>query len=138
MWVLAVMENQITALSLNDEEKEELDFQGTWTESEGLGLSLLERFMTDMVINLLAMKHRMTILWRPTRGVTVKEVQPFLYIFQFFHIVDLQRVMDTGPWSFDGDLLILHHLQSGDSWATILTAIWIMMMITILGFGEII
>ena len=48
-------------------------------------------------------------------GVTIKEIKPQLYLFQFFHIVDLQRVLDTGLWSFNGHLLILHLLQPGEN-----------------------
>ena len=46
-------------------------------------------------------------------GIAIKEAKPGLFLFKFFHQVDLQRVLDTGTWSFDGHLLLLHHLQPG-------------------------
>ena len=47
-------------------------------------------------------------------GITVKEIKPHVYLIRFYHIVDLRRVLDTRPWSFNGHTLILYHLQPGE------------------------
>jgi 14-3-3 protein epsilon len=46
--------------------------------------------------------------------VAIKEVEKGIYIFQFFHKLDnMQRVMNGGPWSFDGHLLLLSQIGQG-------------------------
>ncbi|XVF56979.1 hypothetical protein PTKIN_Ptkin06aG0165400 [Pterospermum kingtungense] len=44
----------------------------------------------------------------------IKEIEPGLFLFQFFHLVDVQRVMEGGPWTYDNILLIFHKLLPGD------------------------
>lgn len=34
-----------------------------------------------------------------------------MYLFQFFHIMGLERVLKGSPWTFNNHLLILSHLQ---------------------------
>ena len=108
------MENQIAQLSFIGEEEEVLAIQGRRTQTVGLELCLVGQFLTDKTINFQAMKHYMAGVWRPGMGITMKEIKPHLYPFRFYHIVDLRRVLDTGPWSFNGHTLILYHLQPGE------------------------
>ena len=42
---------------------------------------LVGKFLTDKVINLAAMKNIMASLWRPGKGVCIKEVSPTLFLF---------------------------------------------------------
>lgn len=46
---------------------------------------LVGRFLTDSPIDFQAMQHKMTSLWKPGRGVYVKEIEPNGYIFKFYH-----------------------------------------------------
>ncbi|KAL8093146.1 hypothetical protein AgCh_035147 [Apium graveolens] len=46
------------------------------------------------------MQHRMAALWRPGKGVYIKEVDRNRYIFQFYHEVDITRVLEGSPWTF--------------------------------------
>ncbi|KAF2316288.1 hypothetical protein GH714_041629 [Hevea brasiliensis] len=57
------------------------------------------------------MKNTMASLWRPGRCITIKDIGSNLYLFQFFYVVDLNRVVDRGPWSFNNPLLIFHKLE---------------------------
>ena len=108
------METRIAQLSLHEEEEEELAIVGRQTTPKGLELSLVGRFLTDKTINFPAMKHNMAKVWRLGMGIAITEAKHGLFLFKFFHQVDLQRVLDIGPWSFDGHLLFLHHLQPGE------------------------
>lgn len=47
------------------------------------------------------------------RGVTITETEKGLYHFQFYHRLDLERVTEGGPWSFDNHLLVLGRVQIG-------------------------
>ena len=72
---------------------------------------LVGRFLTDKVISFLAMKNIMASLWRPGRGVCIKDLLPTLFLFQFFHEIDIKRVIDSGPWTFDQHILIIQRLR---------------------------
>lgn len=52
------------------------------------------------------MKERMATVWQPFKGVGIKELKRGLFLFQFFHI-DLQKVLNGGPWYFDSHILLL-------------------------------
>ncbi|KAL9433285.1 hypothetical protein AB3S75_028171 [Citrus x aurantiifolia] len=58
---------------------------------------LVGRFLTDKVINFQAMKNTMATLWRLGKGV-----------------FDLNRVIDSGPWTFDQHILILKRLRENE------------------------
>lgn len=81
--------------------------------AEDLSLCLIGRFLTDHPIRLQIMKDCMAGVWRPLGGITVREVETGLFSFQFYHQVDIQRVLKGGPWSFDKHLLILSTMQVG-------------------------
>ncbi|XWS39750.1 hypothetical protein CRYUN_Cryun18bG0081100 [Craigia yunnanensis] len=54
---------------------------------------LVGRFLTDRVINLMAIKNTLASIWRPVKGVCIKELSPTLFLFQFFHELDMDRVI---------------------------------------------
>lgn len=39
------------------------------------------------------MKDRMADVWRPGKGVVIEEVEPGLFVFEFFHQLDIQRIL---------------------------------------------
>lgn len=53
--------------------------------------------------------------WHPACGVSIKEADTGVFLFQFFHHMDIQRVLKQGPWHFDNHLLVLGLLQEGQS-----------------------
>lgn len=110
------MEVPMAGLSLSVDEDEELvlDIESEETITEFSEFCLVGRFLTDRHVNFNAMKHRLASIWRPGKGICIKEINSHLFLFQFFHILDLKRVMDGGPWSFDNHLLLLHHLKRGE------------------------
>jgi hypothetical protein len=52
------------------------------------------------------MMAKMGEIWQPECGMDVEEVQPGLFVFRFFHQVDVQRILKQGPWSFDNHMLV--------------------------------
>ncbi|KAK8553839.1 hypothetical protein V6N12_030821 [Hibiscus sabdariffa] len=36
-----------------------------------------------------------------------------MYLFWLYHIVDVERILNGGPWNFNGHLLILHRMHEG-------------------------
>lgn len=71
---------------------------------------LVGRFLSDRVINFQAMKNTMASLWRPGKGVHIRELSASLYLFQFFHEIDMKRVIDGGHWTFNNHLLLIKRL----------------------------
>lgn len=37
-----------------------------------------------------------------------------MYVFQFYHYLDLQRLFSGGPWSFNNHLLLLGRVNPGE------------------------
>lgn len=74
----------------------------------------MDRFINEGVISFLSMKKTLAALWRPGRGVYIREVGVNLYLFQFYHEVDIKRVVDGSPWSFNRKALIIARMKKGD------------------------
>ena len=75
---------------------------------------LVGRFLTDKVINFAAMKNTMAALWRLGRGVCIKDLSPTLFLFEFFYEIDIKRVLDSGPRTFDQHILLIHRLGADE------------------------
>lgn len=78
-------------LSLVDDEEEGLSLQveEDAETKHDLRLCLVGRFLTDRPIRVVIRKARMAGIWRPVKGVTIKEASPSLFLFQFFHRRDM-------------------------------------------------
>lgn len=37
-----------------------------------------------------------------------------IYIFKFFHELDIKRVLDDGPWTFNQQVLVLKRLDANE------------------------
>jgi 14-3-3 protein epsilon len=59
------------------------------------------------------MKVRMADLWKPVKGVTIKEARGGTFLFHFAHPLDMDAVLNGGPWTFDNNTLILERVQLG-------------------------
>lgn len=77
------------------------------------------RFLADKHIKVEAMQQVLASVWRPVKGVRVKALAPNLFIFQFFHEKDIQRIMREGPWAFENATLVLKRLNEGDQPANV-------------------
>ncbi|KAJ9152643.1 hypothetical protein P3X46_026189 [Hevea brasiliensis] len=104
---------EIVRLSLEEEEEGGLVlYEETGSEGkETQGLCLVGRFYTERNINFMEMKQTMASLWRPRSGVSIKELKNSLFLFQFFHEVDVSYVLDMSPWTFNNLLLLFHCLK---------------------------
>lgn len=71
------------------------------------GLCLVGHFLADKPVRTHIMKTRLAGVWRSGKGVTISEVVPGLFTFQFYHKLDYQRILNGGPWSFDNYMLVL-------------------------------
>lgn len=111
----------INNVTLEDEEDDGLAFQGGIGEdqTEGQGdyvaeLGLVGRFLSEGVIDFPSMPQTMAALWRLGKGVYIKEVDVNLYVFQFYHEIDINRVIEGSPWSFNRKFLVFARMKEGD------------------------
>ncbi|XP_060959342.1 uncharacterized protein LOC115704505 [Cannabis sativa] len=59
------------------------------------------------------MKHTLAGLWKPGKGLFVKELGSNLFLFQFYHEIDIKRVINGSPWTFNWLLLIFGRVPRG-------------------------
>ncbi|GAU49881.1 hypothetical protein TSUD_408200 [Trifolium subterraneum] len=106
---------KINFKTLNLDEEEELNFVvGEDTdEQHDLNLCLVGRFVHDRPIRFYSMKACLADVWRPVKGMTVKEATQGLYLFKFFHPLDVEEVLKAGPWTFDNFTLIIDKFKIG-------------------------
>lgn len=111
------MVDRFEGLSITNDEDEELVLEVIQSQQRNSHLRhcMVERFLTEHPINFIAMRNRMASIWRPGRGVNITEMGSRVCLFQFFHGMDVKRIMDSGPWSFDNHLVLLRHLCPGDN-----------------------
>lgn len=102
------LEDQMANLDIEEEENESFVFDDESGDgSNRYELCLVGRFLTEKSINLRAMRTKMADVWKPTMGISIKELEQGLYLFQFFHKEDMNWVVKGGPWSFDNAMLAL-------------------------------
>ncbi|XP_060969478.1 probable polyamine oxidase 5 [Cannabis sativa] len=88
-----------------EEDEEEYDVQ--WC--------LVGQFLNAGIIDVQAMKHMMASLWKPGKGLYVKELDQNHFLFQFYHEIDIKRVINRSPWTFERKQLIFERLKVGDN-----------------------
>lgn len=61
---------------------------------------LVGRFLTDSSIDFQLMQHKMASLWRPGKGMYVKQLEANRFLLQLYHELDITRVCNGSPWTF--------------------------------------
>lgn len=109
-------------ISLEDEEEGGLEIVAEALEGENLQqqgfdakLCVVGRFITEGRVDFEAMQHTLALLWKPGRGVYMKELESNLYLFQFYHEIDVKRVMEGCPWSFNRRALVMSRMKEGQN-----------------------
>lgn len=74
---------------------------------------LVGKFLTEKNINFNAMQHVMAGLWRTKEGMEVHDMGGLRFCFAFFHPLDLQKVVNGGPWSFEQAMLVHRQVEAG-------------------------
>lgn len=112
---LEKMENELAHLSINEEEEDAILIPiDPNREKEGEFFQLVGCFLTTSMIHFSAMKSTMANLWHPVRGVRIRDLGKRRFLFQFFHAMDIDRVLKGSPWTFNNHLLILYKLKVGE------------------------
>ncbi|KAL8481624.1 hypothetical protein ACS0TY_027940 [Phlomoides rotata] len=112
------MESLLDNLNLSVEEDDELVIGVEDNSDEGgdITLCLVGRFLTKQNVNFNIIQSRLAVIWKPKRGVMIKQIGGGRMLIQFNHRLDYKRVVDGGPWTIGNHPLILHQL--GAAWRT--------------------
>lgn len=81
----------------------------------GFERCLVGRFLTSRKVNFMAMQDTLASIWRPVKAVFMEETnRTNIFLFKFFHDLDLQRVLNDGPWTFNQQVLIIKKLNMNE------------------------
>ncbi|MBA0700508.1 hypothetical protein Goari_027454 [Gossypium aridum] len=121
------MENDLANLALTDEEEEAFE-EDAAVFDQNLQLCLVGRCLTDSIVHFPLLRNTMADLWHPIRGICISDLGERHFLFQFFHEVDIRRVLAGTPWFFNNHLLLLHRIQPGENHSLVLlifTEFWV-------------
>ncbi|EEF39120.1 conserved hypothetical protein [Ricinus communis] len=93
------IEDFYARLNIEEEEYEDITFEDVAGHNNKLEFKwcLVSHLLTDRAINFQTMKNTLVTLWRPAKGVCIKDLRPNFYVFQFLYELDIVRVTDGGP-----------------------------------------
>lgn len=110
------IEEKYAPMNLDEEEEGGVEYKGEKEEEEidiiDMRWCLLGRFLVDIPVDFNAIQNTLASLWKPGKGMFVKELEPNLYLFQFYHELDINRVIDGSPWTFNRAQLIFERLKT--------------------------
>lgn len=111
--------NDINNISLEDEDEGGLEIiTGNADETQtgfDAKLCVVGKFLTEGRTDFQALQQTLAALWKPGMGVYIKELETNLFLFQFYHEVDVKRVMEGCPWSFNRRELLMRRLSEGEN-----------------------
>lgn len=109
------MEESFARFSIEDEEQDEINYVAEPEICSEIDTRwcLVGKFLTDSTIDFQAMQHKMASLWRPGKGMYVKQLDSNRFLFQFYHEIDIKRVCDGSPWTFGRFHLVFERLREG-------------------------
>nr|GMD81146.1 uncharacterized protein LOC109179748 [Ipomoea batatas] len=112
------IEERCAALTLEEEEEIGglvVGAEDVCEEVQSFKFAAVGRLLTDRPIKFPIVRDTMAGVWRLGKGVTIKELQHNLFLFQFYHEFDLTRILEDDPWSFEQNLLVVQRLAENQS-----------------------
>ncbi|KAF4402784.1 hypothetical protein G4B88_010236 [Cannabis sativa] len=104
---LYLEEEEVEALRVPVAREEEVAIDTRWC--------LVGKLLTGRVSDFNVFQNMMAFLWQPGMEMYVKELNPNLFLFQFYHEIDIQRVIEGSPWTYDRKPFIFTRLKEGDN-----------------------
>ncbi|MBA0562583.1 hypothetical protein Golob_007615 [Gossypium lobatum] len=109
---MAIIENDLANLSLEEEEDEGMQFEAeARPQKSPYDLCLVGCCLATSVVHSTTMKNTMANLWHPLGGIQISNLGEKRYLFRFFYEVDVEQVMSGTPWTFNNQFLILHRIK---------------------------
>jgi 14-3-3 protein epsilon len=101
-------------LNINDNNGRNYVDPSDLSSDELLELCLVGTLLSNKFNRFHVMKEHLANLWKPGQGVSISAIEENKFLFQFFHLWDMERVFQGGPWLFDNHMLVLKKLKVGD------------------------
>lgn len=119
--VMKEMEDVFATIQIEDDEYGGLNYENAKEDLSEIDTRwcLVGRFLTESTIDFLAMQHKMASLWRPGHGVYMKQLDTNRFLFQFYHEIDIKRVIEGSSWILGRFHLVFQRLKEGDNPKTI-------------------
>ena len=96
---LSLTEDEETVIECEDEMPND--------KSEQISLCLWGKLHTESYFNVNAMKTVLKNVSKPSKRVSIHDLDKNLFAFQFFSSADKDFVQNEGPWAFDGNILLV-------------------------------
>ncbi|KAL0408771.1 UNVERIFIED_CONTAM: hypothetical protein Sradi_1811500 [Sesamum radiatum] len=89
---------------------------GVWqSDSEVRGFHLVGRILTHRPYNNEALKSVLQSSFNPAQGMQITFIENGRFLLKFFHVVDRDRVVESGPWAFEKNLILLAKVSEDDN-----------------------
>lgn len=72
-------------------------------------------FITAGAVDFPSMQQTLVALWKPGKGVYIKELDANRKLFYFFHEIDIRRVIEGSPWYFNRKALIISRTKNNSN-----------------------
>ena len=76
---------------------------------------LAGKFLTKRVLNVDAVARTFKPLWKPIGELKIRDVGDNILLFEFEDSLDLQRVLEFEPWSYDKNLMVFQWVVDAES-----------------------
>ena len=73
---------------------------------------LAGKFLTKRIVNAEAVARTFKPLWKPAGELKIRDVGRNGLVFEFYDALDLERVLEFEPWSYDKSLVIFQKTES--------------------------
>uniref|UniRef100_A0A803LNC7 Reverse transcriptase zinc-binding domain-containing protein n=1 Tax=Chenopodium quinoa TaxID=63459 RepID=A0A803LNC7_CHEQI len=79
-----------------------------------IALSIVAKLLTVRSYNFDAMQRTLKRIWALKHDVVFRKIENNLFIIQFIHWRDKEKVLDGAPWNFDNQLLLLGEIHGDE------------------------
>nr|POE90911.1 hypothetical protein CFP56_58506 [Quercus suber] len=62
-------------------------------------------------VSLDVLRKNMRMLWKTNKGVQISEIEDDLFLVEFGDGKDKQKILDTCPWSFEKQLVLMQEFE---------------------------
>lgn len=102
-----MMELGLENLIIDSDEEEDLIIDQDESDETNTDLCVVGRFLIDQTVNFKIVRSRLAATWKPKRGVSITEIGGGRILCQFYHALDVKRVLEGALRGRSGMVLFL-------------------------------